>query len=160
MNELIARLTETAVQDKTTTNRTLDRDEETFPLGKGVYADFSHDNEMVSVFAAMRVFEEVGLEEASGVGGWVPFGGRLAVEGLRCGDGGGEEGEMLVRVLVNGRVLPLEWCGGDEMGRCGVGRFVGGLGFAREGGRWGECFEGSSDDDGDSAGGERKGDGA
>lgn len=33
INELIARLTDSPVQDETTTNRTLDADEATFPLG-------------------------------------------------------------------------------------------------------------------------------
>ncbi|KAG8819579.1 hypothetical protein FRC17_010393 [Serendipita sp. 399] len=58
VNELIARLTHTPVNDTTTTNRTLDEDPETFPIGKNVtmFADFSHDNEMNAIFAAMGLF--------------------------------------------------------------------------------------------------------
>ena len=33
INELIARLTDSPLEDETTTNRTLDADEATFPLG-------------------------------------------------------------------------------------------------------------------------------
>lgn len=44
INELLARLTDRQVEDCTQTNSTLDGSEETFPYGKGVYADFSHDN--------------------------------------------------------------------------------------------------------------------
>ena len=45
VNELIARLTNTPVQDHTSVNHTLDSDKGTFPLGPEVplYADFSHD---------------------------------------------------------------------------------------------------------------------
>ena len=43
-NELIARLTNTAVKDHTSTNHTLDSDSAMFPLGKSLYADFSHDS--------------------------------------------------------------------------------------------------------------------
>jgi hypothetical protein len=43
-NELLARLTNTPVVDSTQTNRTLDENPETFPLGKTFYADFTHEN--------------------------------------------------------------------------------------------------------------------
>jgi hypothetical protein len=42
-NELIARMTNTPVRDVTSVNHTLDRSNATFPLGKALYADFSHD---------------------------------------------------------------------------------------------------------------------
>lgn len=48
-NELIARLTNTSVNDHTSTNRTLDSDSTTFPLGKRLYADFSHDSKSTSI---------------------------------------------------------------------------------------------------------------
>ena len=57
------------------------------------------------------------------------------VEEMEC-EGKGE----MVRVIMNGRVLPLEMCGGDEEGKCTLGAFVDALGFARNGGRWEQCF--------------------
>ena len=57
-NELIARLTNTPVNDHTCTNRTLDSSPATFPLAKNVtlYADFSHDNTMTSTYAALGLY--------------------------------------------------------------------------------------------------------
>lgn len=45
-NELIARLTSEPVHEGASTNSTLDEDNATFPLGRHLYADFSHDNDM------------------------------------------------------------------------------------------------------------------
>ena len=66
----------------------------------------------------------------------MPFAARAYFEKLVCE---GEPGEW-VRVVVNGRVLPLRNCGGDEKARCRLDAFVKGLAFVREGGRWNECF--------------------
>ncbi|RMZ76954.1 hypothetical protein DV737_g4622, partial [Chaetothyriales sp. CBS 132003] len=55
-NELIARLTGQPVHDDTSTNRTLDSDPETFPLGRKLYADFSHDNDITSILFALGLF--------------------------------------------------------------------------------------------------------
>ena len=69
---------------------------------------------------------------------WVlPFAGRAVFEKMECD---GEE-EELVRVLVNDRVLPLETCGADHLGRCRLSKFVDSLSFAAGGGKWHECFE-------------------
>jgi hypothetical protein len=64
----------------------------------------------------------------------------MYVEKMTCG--GGEEGEdeELVRVLVNDRVVPLQNCGADSLGRCRLGAFVESLSFARGGGLWHACF--------------------
>ncbi|KAK0744151.1 histidine phosphatase superfamily [Schizothecium vesticola] len=48
VNELLARLTDRPVRDGTSTNASLP-----FPLGRRVYADFGHDNEMVGVLGAL-----------------------------------------------------------------------------------------------------------
>ncbi|KAJ9427316.1 histidine phosphatase superfamily [Fusarium oxysporum] len=56
VNELVSRLTRKPVDDRTTTNRTLDGNPETFPLDRALYADFSHDNTMVSIFSAMGLY--------------------------------------------------------------------------------------------------------
>ena len=58
INELIARLTGQPVQDSTQTNHTLDSSNETFPLDRTVYADFSHDNQMVAIYSAMGLFTQ------------------------------------------------------------------------------------------------------
>lgn len=66
----------------------------------------------------------------------VPFAARAYFEKMSCAN----STEELVRVVLNGRVLPLEFCGADELGRCGLGAFVDNLGFARAGGMWEKCF--------------------
>jgi hypothetical protein len=147
VNELIARLTSRPVVDHTTTNATLDGDEKTFPLGRTLYADFSHDNDMMGVYAALGLYNGTkGLDvktrhSEAETGGYaaswtVPFAAMLHVEKMVC-NGGGEE---MVRVLVNDRVIPLQNCGADELGRCKLGAFVESLGFARSGGNWDMCF--------------------
>ena len=76
VHELLARLkNETITTARGQVNVTLDEREETFPLGQGLYLDFSHDTNIAAVLAAM------GLTQFSGAG---------AVDGK--GDGGGEGG--------------------------------------------------------------------
>lgn len=147
VNELVARLTGKAVRDHTSVNQTLDSDPTTFPLNRTLYADFSHDNDMTAVFAALELYSNtpklstshiMAVEDMKGYSAarTVPFAARAFIEKMTC-EGAEEE---MVRVLVNGRVIPLEKCGGDELGRCGIAAFVKSLTFAREGGRWDMCF--------------------
>lgn len=147
VNELIARLTGKPVEDRTSTNSTLDGSPDTFPLDRALYADFSHDNDMTAVYAALGLYnatENLSTEkrqttdETKGYSAaWTaPFAARMYVEKMTCG-GGGEE---LVRVLVNDRVVPLQGCGADELGRCCLGKFVESLTFAQAGGHWDQCF--------------------
>ena len=147
VNELIARLTAKAVDDHTSSNSTLDDDPFTFPLNRPLYADFGHDNDMTAVFAALGLYNStpplstsrlMTLDETKGYSAaqTVPFAARAFFEKMQC-DGMQEE---MVRVLVNGRVLPLETCGGDGLGRCSLSKFVESLSFARGGGRWEQCF--------------------
>jgi len=161
-NELIARLTDRAVEDHTTTNSTLDSDPETFPLGRKLYADFSHDNDMAAMFGALGLYnatkpldkyvrQDPRGEEARGwAASWtVPFAARMYVEKMVCtsapgrssGSRQGGDDKELVRVLVNDRVIPLQNCGMDELGRCELGRFVESLSFVRDGGHWDRCFK-------------------
>lgn len=148
VNELVARLTDSPVVDATSSNATLDASDATFPLRRPLYVDFSHDTQMTSIFAAMRLFDTAvargGLDPAerasaasSGYSTFtsVPFSARMYVEKMTC-EGQPEE---MVRVLVNDAVQPLEFCGGDELGRCTVADFVASQGFARSGGKWNEC---------------------
>jgi len=149
VNELIARLTNKPVVDHTCVNHTLDSNPETFPLGKEValYADFSHDNDMISIYAALGIFNETEplpkhhRQTAQDSGGFsaswtVPFAGKLYVEKMQCRN----HEEEMVRVLVNERVVKMKSCGADKLGLCTLNKFVDSLSFARSDGRWDMCY--------------------
>lgn len=149
VNELISRLTGKPVDDDTSTNSTLDTSPETFPLDRKLYADFSHDNDMTSIYGAMGLYNSTdplsvthrtAPREAGGYSAaWtVPFAGRMYVEKMQCSSE--EGGEEFVRVLMNDRVVALPNCEADALGRCKLGDFVEGLSFARDGGQWDQCF--------------------
>ncbi|TQS36948.1 hypothetical protein Golomagni_02592 [Golovinomyces magnicellulatus] len=148
VNELISRMTITPVDDHTSTNSTLDNDSETFPIGedKTLYADFSHDNTMISILAALGLYNSTPplsnstLLDAISLKGFstswaVPFAARIYIEKMKCKD----LDEELVRILVNDRVVPLETCGADALGRCTLSSFIDSLSFAKAGGRWDQC---------------------
>lgn len=152
VNELVSRLTGKPVVDHTSVNRTLDTNLNTFPLGRSLYADFGHDNGMTAVFAALGLYNStpplstthtMTVKEMHGYSAarTVPFAGRAYFEKLQCE----EEQEEMIRVLLNGRVLPLESCGGDTFGRCTLSSFIESLGFAQDGGHWDQCFERSGE---------------
>ncbi|KAI6363096.1 hypothetical protein MCOR25_006038 [Pyricularia grisea] len=149
VNELIARLLRKPVEDHTNTNSTLDKDPATFPLDKKLYADFSHDNDMMGIYAALGIYNATAPDSvpknkrksAQELGGFsaswaVPFAARMFVEKMTCAG----QNEELVRILVNDRVMRLQNCGADKMGRCTLSKFVKSLSFARSGGRWDQCF--------------------
>lgn len=147
VNELIARMTGQKVDDHTTVNHTLDDSNDTFPLGESLYVDVSHDNDMTSILSALWLYNSTAPlsntsterpeETQRYSAAWtVPFAARAYVEKSQCGDGK----EEFVRIIVNGRVLPLEACGGDALGRCTLTKFVQSLNFAVEGGKWDQCF--------------------
>lgn len=146
-NELIARLTNKQVHDETSTNHTLDDNPATFPLGRVLYADFSHDNDMTAIFSAMGLYNgtaplsKTTITEASAANGYsaawtVPFAARAYFEKMVCPG----KPEELVRVIINDRVLPLTQCGGDNLGRCLLSKFVDSLSFAMSDGKWDQCF--------------------
>lgn len=146
-NELIARMTNSAVKDETSTNHTLDDSPATFPLGRALYADFSHDNDMTAIFSAIGLyngtapFSNTSITEAQNANGYsaawtVPFGARAYFEKMQCA-GSREE---YVRIIVNDRVQPLKQCGGDALGRCTLSKFIDSLGFAKTNGHWDQCF--------------------
>ena len=102
---------------------------------------------MVSAFSALGLYNATKplstkhfrtAEKMAGFSSsWVvPFASRLYVEKMTCGS----SDEELVRVLVNDRVIPMETCGADELGRCRLDAFVESLSFASNGGRWDQCF--------------------
>ncbi|KAK1948724.1 histidine acid phosphatase [Colletotrichum sublineola] len=148
-NELIARLTQKPVVDRTSTNTTLTGDPATFPLNKKIYADFTRGNIIISMFSAMGLFDEAEplsrteITPIAKAGGFsmsrlIPFASRMYVEKLKCS---GEVDEEFVRVLINNRVMPLSRCDVDQHGRCKLGKFVESLKFARDGGHWDKCFK-------------------
>ena len=154
VNELIARLTNEPVHDETSTNRTLDSSTATFPLDAKLYADFSHDNDMEAIYAALGLYNATKplpltqIQDARHSHGFsaawtVPFAARLYIEKMKCGADDTSSSEH-VRILVNDRVVPLTSCPVDQYGRCDLHEFVQSLDFARAGGHWERCFQ---DDD-------------
>lgn len=149
VNELLARLTRMPVRDQTQTNRTLDSDPATFPLNRTIYADFSHDNTMVAIFAALGLFRQprpLSTSEPDARRTWrttqiVPFSGRMVVEELACDEGG-----EYVRILVNDALQSLNFCASEEDGfgvdLCSLHAFVESQSYARSngGGDWERCF--------------------
>jgi hypothetical protein len=144
VNELIARITMHSVQDHTSVNHTLDSSLITFPLDRALYADFSHDNTMTSILSAFGLYDStpplsnttLGQDSKGYSAAWtVPFAARIYFEKMKC------KGivEELVRVVVNDRVVPMPSCGSDELGRCGLAKFLHSLAFAFSGGNWDMC---------------------
>jgi len=145
VNELLARLTGKPVQDHTQTNRTLDSSPTTFPLNRSIYVDFSHDNTMVAIYAALGLFQQPkhldpghpDPDRTWMVSRMVPFSGRMATEKVQC-DG---KKNQFVRILINDAVQPLEFCGGKD-GLCELDAFVQSQGYARSDGAgdFDKCF--------------------
>ncbi|KAG6886729.1 hypothetical protein C0995_005391 [Termitomyces sp. Mi166 len=141
INELIARLTGQPVSDNTQTNHTLDASPETFPLDRTIYADFSHDNQMIAIYAAMGLFRQataLNLTSPDPKRNWitshlVPFSARMITEKLTCTSPKNKEVEY-VRIFVNDGLQPLEFCGGDKNGLCTVDAFVMSQSYARNNG--------------------------
>jgi hypothetical protein len=150
VNELIARLTNAPVKDQTSTNSTLDSSNDTFPTGptKVLFADFSHDNDIVAILSALGLYNNTmplpksSMRTPQQLNGFaaswiVPFAARAYIEKLRCQD----SAQSYVRVIINDRVSALTTCGGDFLGRCKLSDFVESLSFAENGGLWSQCFE-------------------
>nr|VWP02207.1 Beta-galactosidase [Ganoderma boninense] len=136
VNELLAWLTGMPVRDHTTYNAAF-----AFRLGHTLYADFTHENLMVPVVAALGLFNvsrpldpgvrpgylsHMGVgrgrsaEEGEEEGQWwiasqmVPFSARMVTERLACERDGSRAAGVDVRVLVNDAVQPLGFCGTGE----------------------------------------------
>ncbi|WVQ76289.1 hypothetical protein IAR50_005954 [Cryptococcus sp. DSM 104548] len=167
VNEVIARLTDSAPVDHTITNRTLDEDEATFPRGgKRFFVDFGHDNEMLQILATLGVLKqhrplptsEVPLKRTFILSHIVPFGARLTFERVSCDTGNWEpsspdeepdrekEGlKSYVRILVNDKVHPVghiacEQSALAEHGLCELDAFIESQYFARESVDWEICY--------------------
>lgn len=143
INELISRLTGEPVKDSTQTNRTLDEDEETFPIGRYkdgngrfLYVDFSHDNLMIAVYAAMgldfgvrkgTLYNAIGDPEAEESEIFlvknryissriVSFGAEMVVERMECAVDTAQNGEkeIYIRILINDELQPLPFCSASK----------------------------------------------
>ncbi|KAG9244670.1 histidine phosphatase superfamily [Calycina marina] len=147
-NELIARLTNKPVVDRTSTNSTIDALETTFPLGLPMYADFSHGSDMTAMFSALGLYNDTSplsthtIQDTDETNGYsasytIPFAARAYIEKMTCLI----QPYELVRVILNDRVVPLQNCGADSLGRCKLDAFVDSLSFARSSGHWDKCFE-------------------
>ena len=155
VNELLARLTGQPVQDETQTNHTLDESPITFPLDRTFYADFSHDNQMISIYSSLGLFvqpHDLDPARPEKRRTWkdsrmVPFSGRMITEKLVChGRGIGNRAEY-VRVLVNDAIQPLAFCGVRGDGLCALVNFVESQHYARDNGEgdWALCFAGEKE---------------
>lgn len=118
VNELLSRLTgdrSYVLADQTQVNQTLARSQWTFPIGANapaIFADFSHDNEITSILAAIGLKKPAAPLAASGPSAdqvWVTseivsFSGRLVTERLSCG------GDDFVRFFIVRRSVLLVCC--------------------------------------------------
>ncbi|KAG6844460.1 hypothetical protein H0H87_006743 [Tephrocybe sp. NHM501043] len=148
INELIARLTGKPVSDNTQTNRTLDASPETFPLDRTIYADFSHDNQMIAIYAALGLFRQSSPPNPTlpdPKRNWitshlVPFSARMITEKLTCTSG--KKNTDYVRIFVNDALQPLEFCRAGKNGLCTVDAFVKSQSYARNDGNgdFEKCF--------------------
>ncbi|KAF2766985.1 phosphoglycerate mutase-like protein [Teratosphaeria nubilosa] len=153
-NELLARMTSnrtyvTAARSYTSVNHTLDDSQATFPLSSKhpLYADFTHDDDISFIFAALGLYNATAdlsnttLETTSQTNGYsaawtVLVGARAYFEKMVCSG----EDEELVRAIVNDRVVPLQNCGAESLGRCTLSKFVASQTFVTTGGLWSQCF--------------------
>ena len=117
----------------TSVNHTLDSNAQTFPPRRKIYADFMHEDPMLSISSAMGLFDQTFLNPGkftlvdSTIGfsaaRVVPFAARFTVEKMTC-----QQNEM-VRVIVNGRVMPLyklhSECEVNTEGLCALEDFLG-----------------------------------
>ncbi|KAI5476256.1 acid phosphatase, phytase [Pseudohyphozyma bogoriensis] len=123
VNELFSRLTNDlsyANNDQTQVNHTLDASSSTFPLGRPIYADFTHDDQITSILGAMGLKNGPTLpvtgppvNQVWVTSQIVPFSGRLVTERLQCT---GTFDGTYVRFLINDQLQAAEFCGGDKTG--------------------------------------------
>ncbi|KAK7691678.1 hypothetical protein QCA50_005077 [Cerrena zonata] len=159
VNELIARLTGRPVEDHTQHNDSLP-----FPLGRTLYADFTHENLMVAVYSAMGLYnitddplstKKMDKDRIWVASRMVPFSSRMVVERLACqvdrasrfiirpertdverseDSDDGRQMKEYVRVLVNDAVQPLKFCGAGKHGICTLDAFIESQAYAQRNG--------------------------
>ncbi|BGP16153.1 hypothetical protein JCM10213_006087 [Rhodosporidiobolus nylandii] len=142
VNELLSRLTGDRSyhsHDRTQVNHTLDDDPSTFALTYSLYADFTHDNQMTAILAALRLKNGSALRSngppAEGRA-WVTsetvlFSGRLVTEKLKCADH-----RDYVRFFINDQLQVPIFCEGADAttGLCLLSSFVESQWYARDNG--------------------------
>ena len=158
VNELLARLTDSPVRDNTTHNASLE-----FPLGRALYADFTHENLMIPVFAALGLFNVSEPLDPHVLPDYLEkrhhsrhrddkyskskhdalkqkwIASRMVPFSARmvterlACTRDGEAGAY-VRVFVNDELQPLEFCGAGKDGVCRLEDFVESQGYARRSG--------------------------
>jgi len=123
VNELIARLTSSPVRSVTNVDQGLDSDPLTFPFDRPLYADFSHDNQIGPIVAALglhKPLRDLPTDHRPHDSAWVfsqiaPFAGRLAVERYTCGvsgrPGGTEDRQYEAELVVNdtATMMTTQW---------------------------------------------------
>lgn len=131
LTELVARLEKKLITvPQNGVNVTFTDSENVFPLDQLFYLDMSHDSVIVSVLTALglEVFKEdlpstkIPSPRQFIISRMTPFGARLYVEVLDCG-----EEELTIRLKLNNRVLPLaglKHCPADKSGLCSFSNFV------------------------------------
>lgn len=132
LSELRARLVkEYITKPQFGVNVTLDNNSVTFPLDQPFYADFTHDNVIVTVLSALQFQftkpdlspKKIKVPRQFIVSRLTPFASHLYVEILECGP----KNKEYVRLVLNGRVLPigdLHYCRDDEDGLCPLSDFI------------------------------------
>ncbi|SPO27387.1 related to 3-phytase A precursor [Ustilago trichophora] len=155
LRELLARLEDRppVMTPPTSINTTLDDSSHTFPLpqGKGpkAFVDFTHDNQLAPIIAALGVWEQDHE--------WVtslttPFSGRLTIEKLNCGQ------DDFVRVLINDQPASASsgtWCpkaakgtavlGNNDL--CPLSAFLEPLRWVDSAEEWDKCYTKSNNGD-------------
>lgn len=148
LRELLARLEDRppVMTPPTSINTTLDKDQSTFPLpssnGPRAFADFTHDNQLAPVIAALNLWED---EDDWVTSLTTPFSGRLTIEKVEC-----EQEDPLVRILVNDQpasVASGSWCPstsnsskylGDRL--CPLSAFLGTINWVDSANEWDQCY--------------------
>ena len=98
---------------------------------------------MIAIYSALGLFKQsLPLDPTEPDPGrtWItshltPFSGRMVTERLSCRTSQTEAtNDVYVRILVDDAVQPLEFCGADEDGICGLDAFVESQAYARNDG--------------------------
>ena len=150
VNELVARLMGHVVANVTNVNRSLDADPRTFPLGRSIYADFSHDNQMGPIYTALGLHKpssDLPIDRITD-SPWVtsqllPFSAQLVVEKYACDSSYARSAPAeWIRILNDDKVIEVPRCGvRGEGGLCELSAFVDTLKYAMSGAAddWAKC---------------------
>ncbi|TKY86202.1 hypothetical protein EX895_005027 [Sporisorium graminicola] len=144
LRELLARLEDRApvMTPPTSINTTLDKDRDTFPIpsaqGPRAFVDFTHDNQLAPVIAALGLWDE---EHEWVTSLTTPFSGRLTVERLECGQ------DDFIRILVNDQPASVSkgsWCPDSALSHsdqlCPLSVFAEPLQWVDQPSEWEKCY--------------------